>query len=123
MARELDVFAILDRVSPSFGSILRYHMAKLLGADPLEVMYRSPSAFYEAMCEALGSKEACDYTLRVLAEEISSEEGVSVDPDLLISALKGGVSDTLRWILSGSSVDRKRLRAFSSERTRRKSRL
>jgi len=95
----LDFFDLLERVSPTFGSVLKFHMQRRLGVDPIKVLFEKPRLFLEVLCELLGGEEECNFVLRAVVEEINAIAKLRLPPGILFSALKKGDVKTIKWLL------------------------
>ena len=94
-------FKLLNYVAPNLGLVLEFHLKRILGRDPGEVLVNHPSKVYEALKVLNNNDErATDFLLETLIRAIEREYNITISITEFIHVMKSNDVAKFREILN-----------------------
>lgn len=89
--------AVRSLLGESGSRVLEAYMKRVLGADPYDILYDDPKAFYDGLRSFLGP--GANALLKILAKNIIKEYRLEdISPDQILDLMEGGGESWERFI-------------------------
>ncbi|RLE57661.1 MAG: hypothetical protein DRJ40_00110 [Thermoprotei archaeon] len=93
-------FKLLNYVAPNLGSVLYFHLKRLLGRDPTEILVKEPRKVYEVLKTLnAGDERTTDFFIESIVRAIERECGITISITEFIYVMKSNDSERFREIL------------------------
>ena len=87
---------LMSYIAYPMGTVLEFHLRRILGRDPKEVLPENPREYYRALVDVFGGEGAAIWLIRTALEIASFKTGIYLDPVEFVEAIRRGDREILK---------------------------